>query len=96
MIVNGNVCFHKGKKRRGKRGHHEGRTRKACNPSRIAPTYLQFHIGHVVEDYELKEWVTVRVKQEAVMARHPALNKMTNRPSTTCEGARSTSLGTHC
>jgi len=47
----------------------------------LSPTYLQFHIGHVVEDYELKEWVTVRVKQEAVMVRHPALNKMTNRPS---------------
>jgi hypothetical protein len=63
---------------------------------KVPPTYLQFHIGHVVEDYELKEWVTVRVKQDAVMARHPALNKMTNRPSATCEGARSASLGTRC
>jgi len=24
----------------------------------LSPTYLQFDIGHMVEDYELKEWIT--------------------------------------
>jgi hypothetical protein len=27
----------------------------------LSPTYLQFNIGHIIEDYRLEEWVTGEV-----------------------------------
>jgi hypothetical protein len=28
---------------------------------KASPTYLQFNIGHIIEDYRLEEWVTGEV-----------------------------------
>jgi len=38
---NGNVCFYRGKKRRGERDHRENPTMKIGNPSIIAPTNVR-------------------------------------------------------
>jgi len=49
--VTGNICFHRGKKRRGKRGRRDNPTMRIGNPSINAPTTLYVEIALKANDY---------------------------------------------